>query len=242
MFKTAFISVALIALPILGWAQLTGETFPVLGKKYTYTLTLGGSVVPQSISWTAINGTVVTSANNKSAEITWTTEGAKKISVFVSYYMASSTYELPVYVSQYSSAFSYTYDANGARISRTPIEVSSLKSSLMTAEEIAELEALLRGQDGAQSGVFGKDSLSGPAVRIYPNPTQAVFSFDFSELAGSEGICASLALTTMQGASIPPASCGEGTAVYDLSSYPAGSYLLQLSSGAQAGSWLVTKH
>lgn len=264
MFKTAFISVALLALPILGWAQtstivISGERFPMPvesendnSKTYVYSIPEQPSINTTYV-WFVEPSHGVLTQNLNMATVKWKKSDnapfyPSKINVTVTRQVSSSTFatmplcSLSVVVSSYSSHFSYAYDANGARIMRTPIEVSSIKSSLMSAEEIAELEALLREQEGVRPGMFGTDSLSGPSVRIYPNPTQAMFSFDFSEVAGRDSICAGLALTTMQGASISPASCGEGTAVYDLSSYPAGSYLLQLSSGAQAGSWLVTKY
>lgn len=247
MFNKALWSVALLALPALSWAQSSadefiGERFPTIGEVCTYSIPASTMSNPV-YNWIIPSGNGIITQNKNTATITWSNYCSSLITVTVSSGLETKSYYLPILVSEFSRHFSYKYDENGARTSRTPIVVSSLKSAVMTAEEIAELEALLAVQDGTLPKVFGSDSLGvGPAVRIYPNPTQAIFSFNFAELPDQDGICAGLALTTLQGAPIPPASCGEGTAVFDLSNYPAGGYLLQLSSGSQAGSWLVSKY
>jgi hypothetical protein len=225
---------ASLVMPLFAFAQINGENSPAPGGNYLYAFT--PPLNATNFFWNINNGTGVISADKKSASITWGTEGIGRIEV--SFRDGNNTVHttiLLLLITEYTSIFSYGYDANGARVSRTPIAVAPIKSdsSLDTYDDsIADAETELPIDIDIQSLDF----------TIFPNPTLAKFIVDFGDYSKEIDFCSNMVLVSSSGQKIQPYSCSSLNAEFHLDEYPPGSYFLILETAGISKRWLVVKY
>ena len=123
-------------------------------------------------------------------------------------------------IASFSQSFEYTYDNAGNRIHREVVEMRSMNNNDTPASPI--------------NSQFGEMSVS-----IFPNPTAGLLGVEITHLP--DGAVGSLQLFNIQGAELYNK---QGVAVsnpVDMSSLPAGQYLLVLQVNDKKKEWCVVK-
>ena len=152
-------------------------------------------------------------------------------------------------IAAHSQAFkaSYTYDDNGNRTLATIIWLStSLKSDMLTAEEVEQLQTTAKTTDTTivpQQGYAkqGIDSLAGTKITLYPNPTHGIV---LVQLNGFDAVSnkKSIAVYDITGSKILQlASLSEMTSI-NLQSQPAGTYIMVIQIGAISKTYSIIKN
>ncbi|WP_423128610.1 T9SS type A sorting domain-containing protein [Gaoshiqia sp. Z1-71] len=117
---------------------------------------------------------------------------------------------------------SYHYDNAGNRTER----VIELRSAYVSKSAIQEQQ------------VF-EETLAQQEIKIYPNPTEGMLSVSISNPGNlPEG---TITLTDMNGRKILTRRIENGLTSVDLSSHPAGYYLMKITLGAETSTWKIIK-
>lgn len=122
--------------------------------------------------------------------------------------------------------FHYTYDAAGNRIKK---EIVLPSARMAQATPYAEKEVFTILTD--KIGEFG--------IKIYPNPTSGRVTVEVADL--SKGHPSSAYLFNLQGMLLQRVDINRKKCDINLSSYPAGNYILKLKVDQKETSWSVIK-
>ena len=121
---------------------------------------------------------------------------------------------------QQTGTVSFNYDANGNRITRQ-IEIGG-------------------GRGEAATATIGAKELHEPLeVSLYPNPTEGRFSVGVAGTESGERVQATV--TTVTGEVLHDKTIADKTTEFDLTSQPAGIYLLRLTVRGESQVWKVIK-
>lgn len=123
----------------------------------------------------------------------------------------------------YGQNVSYAYDAAGNRIRR---EITLPASNTRSASEQEET-------------LVYSEMLSDIEVRIYPNPTEGLLTVEIRNLPDKQ--TADILLYNLSGKLITMRNKIENFVEVDLSSQPAGIYLLKIVSGEYGTEWKIIK-
>ena len=125
----------------------------------------------------------------------------------------------------------YTYDDAGNRLSRTIILPSSLRSAVVVDQEPEE-EAIF------QETVYS-DKLGQSSILIYPNPTKGILKVEITHTAEERPF--TLQMYDMGGRALINEPNITSSLDMDLSSQPAGTYLLKIVSENGERTWKIIK-
>ena len=123
-------------------------------------------------------------------------------------------------LAQQTGTVSFNYDANGNRIMRQ-IEIGGGRSEAATAT------------------IGAMESHEPIEVALYPNPTEGRFSVGIANAESGERVRATV--TTMTGEVLYDKTIAGQTTDFDLTSQPAGIYLLRLTVRGESQVWKVIK-
>ena len=138
----------------------------------------------------------------------------------------------------WAQTVNYEYDAAGNRILRTKIiKLTQLGSNTNSpVSDGSDTEAI---SDQARVEIRHDDLLGERKVTIYPNPTQGLIRIEFQGYGVIKD--ARLLLFNMQGKLLRQINKAEPSNTLDLSSYPAGMYILQMIEGKAKSEWKIIK-
>ena len=140
----------------------------------------------------------------------------------------------------WGQAVTFSYDPAGNRTSRIitmPKYPSPKDSTGMNKSASGDAES----QSEFASSQHYDDMLGERKVTIYPNPTQGLIRIDFQGYADGEMTDARLLLYDMNGRLLLQVNKPEPSHTLDLSSYPAGMYILQMMEGKAKSEWKIVK-
>ena len=120
----------------------------------------------------------------------------------------------------------FTYDNCGNRIKRT-LQLRKVEENGKNVETKNEFVS------------YANDSLGAVAVSLFPNPTEGRIIVSFSDNANAT---IDATLTTIAGTIIERQRFAGSQHEFDLSSQPAGVYLLKLIFGDETRTWKIVKH
>ena len=120
----------------------------------------------------------------------------------------------------------FTYDNCGNRIKRT-LQLRKVEENGKNVETKSEYVS------------YATDSIGAVAVSLFPNPTEGRVMVSFSDNANAT---IDATLTTITGTIIERQRFVSNQHEFDLSSQPAGIYLLKLISGDETRTWKIVKH
>jgi len=231
-----------------------GDKAAVLGITCEYTIQLNDySFVDLQIDETkgAITSLALSTDNNgkttATLQVRWDQTGNTSIILTAgSGYAPPSNFDYRIFVlpDEFTNTYDLMYDANGNRIKREAVTISILKS-----ENIAD--AIAEAQSKQAEGILqdatpndsDQDSLpSTETIRIYPNPTEGLLHVKIDETLQVENTCDGLQLTSVSGTKIAFANCSGTEATYDLTSLPAGVYVLSMELRGKTNTWAITKY
>jgi NMD protein affecting ribosome stability and mRNA decay len=123
------------------------------------------------------------------------------------------------------TSYEFTYDDSGNRVTRAII---SLKSATIPGDTLVarQNEKALEEQIGQRK------------IKIYPNPTKGQLKVEIPRTGEAP---ASLRIYSMQGALLQKMAVTDEFTELDLSSQPAGMYILRISIGEQTSEWKILK-
>jgi len=130
----------------------------------------------------------------------------------------------------WGAAIEFTYDASGNRTYRTEITFRSATAGEATNEEETDDEADIQ--------VF-TDALAQSTIHIYPNPTKGLLRVEISGYEDSKPV--TLQLYDMGGKPLEHESNIISSVTIDLSSHPAGIYILRMTAGNEKNEWKIIK-
>lgn len=136
-----------------------------------------------------------------------------KLLVFVIYFNALVTTAQEV---------TYGYDSAGNRIRREIV--------LNTRQ----LQRAMAGESG-----FVSESLSGKAIRIYPNPTKGMLKVEICDYTESD--FADFSIYDLSGRQLNKLQSQGSMTEIDMSSYPEGVYILLIQFDEKKSSWKIIK-
>lgn len=125
----------------------------------------------------------------------------------------------------------YGYDAAGNRILRKVITLQKKSGSAAAAAGDQPVEV-------PAPEIYG-DLPGERKVVIYPNPTQGMLRIEFRGYGDMAGI--RLLLYNVQGRLLWQAGRVEPSGTLDMSAYPAGMYILQMTEGKAKSEWKIIK-
>lgn len=137
-----------------------------------------------------------------------------------------------------NSPVRYTYDASGNRQLRTR-EINLSPMSGRSSNSAVSSHAEETRTEGVAAPEAYHDVLGERKVVIYPNPTQGLIRIEFRGYG--EMKTARLLLYDVQGKLLRQANSVEPSSTLDLSSYPAGVYILQMIEGNAKSVWKIIK-
>lgn len=120
----------------------------------------------------------------------------------------------------------FTYDNCGNRIKRT-LQLRKVEENGKNVETKNEFVS------------YANDSIGGMTVSLFPNPTEGRVMVSFSDNANAT---INATLTTISGTIIERQRFVGNQHEFDLSSQPAGVYLLKLIFGDETRTWKIVKH
>ena len=120
----------------------------------------------------------------------------------------------------------FTYDNCGNRIKRT-LQLRKVEENGKNVETKNEFVS------------YANDSIGGMTVGLFPNPTEGRVMVSFSDNANAT---VDATLTTIAGAILEQQRFTGCRHEFDLSSQPAGVYLLKLIFGDETRTWKIVKH
>ena len=126
------------------------------------------------------------------------------------------------------NSVSYGYDDSGNRISRTinmPMLPTPPQDSTKTGDE--------------KSQEIYTDALAETAITIYPNPTKGQLTVKISNMP--QDSASSLTLFDMHGRVITQKQHLSEENRLDISTQPAGTYIMQIAVGSETTSWKIVK-
>ena len=121
---------------------------------------------------------------------------------------------------------SFTYDECGNRIKRS-----------IQLRKVEENNKDVENENGYVS--YANDSIGAVVVSLFPNPTEGKVSVSFSDHSDA---AIEAVLTTITGSIIERQHFWGDQHEFDLSSQPAGIYLLKLIYGDETRTWKIVKH
>lgn len=133
---------------------------------------------------------------------------------------------LPSYSIYAQNTVKFTYDECGNRIKRS-----------MQLRKVEENSKNVESENEYVS--YANDSIGAVAVSLFPNPTEGRVMVSFSDNANAT---IDATLTTIGGSVIERQRFVGNQHVFDLSSQPAGIYLLKLIFGNETRTWKIVKH
>ena len=137
---------------------------------------------------------------------------------------------------------SYEYDAAGNRKLRT--KIINLTKSGMTKSATGDGQNSQTPPQTVLAETRHDDLLGERKVTIYPNPTKGLIRIEFQEYTLQEVRSmenARLLLYNIQGKLLRQIVKVEPTNTLDLSTYPAGTYILQMIEGKAKSEWKIVK-
>ena len=127
----------------------------------------------------------------------------------------------------------YDYDNAGNRILRQVITIPPKLSPEDSLQFIVQHPGLEENLKGAE------ENLGDCKVTVFPNPTGGIFTL---EINGSfDGNSSMLSLYSISGTEISNRRQLAKSNKMDISSYPAGSYILKVSLDGLSASWIIIK-
>jgi len=154
-------------------------------------------------------------------------------------------------IAAHSQAFnaSYTYDANGNRLTATIVWLqTSLKSDLLSASEVLSSQTIAKNDTTIipQQGYTKPsiDSLSGTKITVYPNPTHGVLLIQFSGISESElsSIGNMIIVYNINGQKVLQQSPLEQLNNINLQSLSNGNYVMTIQIGTQVKTYTIIKN
>ena len=130
-------------------------------------------------------------------------------------------------LAQQRGTVSFSYDANGNRISRT---LSFQESKGRGTPDLQEASPMLAS---------AADELAGLKLTLYPNPTDGQFAVGVANAA--DGTRLDAALYTSSGTLVSCQALSGDRIDFDLSGHAAGGYVLRIEAGGEARIWKVIK-
>ena len=147
---------------------------------------------------------------------------------------------VPVCIAQQPTRMTFTYDANGNRITRSLV----LKSVAVDSDTVVDYSAFTKKQnlqeDDAGFLHSTDDKFDAMEVSIYPNPTHNVLHL--SVINADDSINMRTVLTTSTGAILHNRTVTVQNESFDFSSYPCGVYFLHMTIGEEHHVWKVIKY
>ncbi len=137
-------------------------------------------------------------------------------------------------VSSQDRRIEYTYDAAGNRVTRTIILSSSQLRSAASAAGNEETDEETLAQEKVYSDVLNRAN-----ILIYPNPTKGLLRIEISGNAESKPV--NLQVYDMNGKILLQESNVVSSVTLNLSSQPAGIYMLRLTSDTEKKEWKIIK-
>ena len=137
----------------------------------------------------------------------------------------------------------YTYDAAGNRKSRALVSISNMisHSSLKSnSEEIPESEWDIADAQFSEPFITpSEELLEQMKVKIYPNPTRGKLQVDIT--GGNIPSTSMLQIYSMSGNLLMQQKSISATNMIDISSFPAGAYILRVILGNEVSVWKIIK-
>jgi len=125
----------------------------------------------------------------------------------------------------HSQTIKYEYDQAGNRTGRYYDTVNLRKAAAVKTDTAAE---------APQKGMIGKRE-----VLIYPNPTKGALKIEIRGSLPANPV--QYVLTDLNGHVLAATQTGGSTLIYDMNSYPAGIYFLQLTVDGVRSEWKIIK-
>ena len=120
----------------------------------------------------------------------------------------------------------FTYDNCGNRIKRS-LQLRKMEENGKNVETEKEFVS------------YANDSIGAVVVSLFPNPTEGKVMVSFSDTANAT---VDATLTTISGTIIERQRFVGNQREFDLSTQPAGIYLLKLNLGDETRTWKIVKH
>jgi YD repeat-containing protein len=171
-----------------------------------------------------------------------------------SYALTCLTVFLSVFATAQTSV-SYTYDAAGNRISRTiimkaltPPPQDSTENATDDPEDTVTIAQGIENEDETPQESYNGDEmpkeiytdvLAETQIIIYPNPTRGLLTVKISELP--QHAASSLTLFDIQGRVITQKQSLADENKLDISTQPAGTYIMRIAIGEEVVSWKIIK-
>jgi len=122
----------------------------------------------------------------------------------------------------FAQTISYGYDAAGNRISR----VITMPRSMAQKNKVEETN-------------IQSEMLENLEIRLYPNPTDGILNVEVDRLP--EGMQARFSIYNLSGKLLLDKNSPSGYETLDLTSQPAGTYILQITAGENKTEWKIIK-
>lgn len=139
-------------------------------------------------------------------------------------------------LAQQRSTLSFTYDADGNRITRS-IGMKRIDNNTKPNADIWEQNGKEKDTDLLSSAV---DSFDAMEVSLYPNPTQAIVNLTINNNESSAILRAML--TTSSGAILYNKKIEGLNERIDLTQYSPGIYYLRLTANEESHTWKIVKY
>ncbi len=131
---------------------------------------------------------------------------------------------------------SYTYDANGNRITRNTVSLMSQLPNIINGDTIIEIN---KKEDYLTLESKYNEELGGQIITIYPNPTGGAFAVGITNMP--DGIKRKMVLYTMSGKELFRKEDFDELTEIDVSSQQNGTYILKIIIGDKQSTWKIVK-
>lgn len=122
-----------------------------------------------------------------------------------------------------TGSISFTYDSDGNMEHRLVISVPSYVKTNFTQKDTIAVE----------------DKLDNQNIILYPNPTRGLFKISVNKL--DEAVKNYFYLFSSNGSRLMNKNLSNNMTTVDISNYPKGTYLLNISLGGKVSKWKVIK-
>jgi hypothetical protein len=130
----------------------------------------------------------------------------------------------------------YEYDAAGNRIGRTITFYNSFASGLRAGAQEIEEEEIVYSEKLDYSEEIEKSAAD---IRIYPNPTQGLFTVEIGNI--SNAISGEIHLMDAKGKTLEKRNISGEKMNFDLNGEAPGAYLMNIRIGEKVSSWKIIK-
>ena len=131
---------------------------------------------------------------------------------------------------------SYTYDANGNRLTRNSAKLMAQPPKIINGDTIIEIN---EKKDYLTIESNYNEDLGEQSITIYPNPTGGAFAVGITNMP--EGIKRKMLLYTMSGKELFLKEDFDELTEIDVSTQQSGTYLLKIILGDKQTTWKIVK-